>query len=101
MRQRYIVSYDIGDARRLRRVFRLLKGFGCHLHYSVFRCDLTPMQLALLRNELREIINYEEDRVLFGDMGPAEGRAQDAFEKLGRACEYEEYVASLDGPRVV
>lgn len=28
MRQRYLVTYDIGDPKRLRKVFKLLKGYG-------------------------------------------------------------------------
>ena len=85
MRQRYFVSYDIGDPKRWRRVFSLMKGFGRHFHYSVFLCDLTPMQYSLLQNELRDILNFEEDRVSFGLTGSAEGReVMDGVENLFR-----------------
>ena len=102
MRQRYFVSYDIGDQRRWRKVFSLMKGFGRHFHYSVFLCDLTPTQKALMENELREILNFEEDRVSFGLTGTAERRdVMDGVETLGRPCEFEEFIAEMDRPRVV
>lgn len=31
MRLLYIVTYDVCDARRLRRVFRLMRGYGDHI----------------------------------------------------------------------
>jgi CRISPR-associated protein Cas2 len=86
MRQRYIVTYDIRDPRRLRQVFRTLKGYGEHLQLSVFRCDLTRMALAQLKDRLSACLNAREDQVLLIDIGPAEGRAAEAVESLGRAC---------------
>jgi CRISPR-associated protein Cas2 len=35
-RLRYLVSYDISDPKRLRKVARSLEGFGVRLQYSVF-----------------------------------------------------------------
>lgn len=84
MRQTYIVSYDISDPKRLRLVFRTLKGWGDHLQLSVFRCDLNPRELIELRTELAAIIHHGDDQVLFVDVGPADGRALNAFDTLGR-----------------
>lgn len=84
MRQRFVVSYDIGDPKRLRKVFQLLKGYGVHLQYSVFRCDLTPTMRVLLESELRDIIDFEEDRLLFVDVGPSEGRGLEVFYAVGK-----------------
>lgn len=61
MRQRYVVTYDICDAKRLRTVFETVKGFGEHLQYSVFCCDLSDMGLAALKMELLKVINPKED----------------------------------------
>jgi CRISPR-associated protein Cas2 len=61
MRQRFLVTYDIRDPKRLRAIFRLLKGFGDHLQLSVFRCDLSPMDLVRLKAEVTEILNLNED----------------------------------------
>ncbi len=84
MRQTYIVSYDISDPKRLRKVFRMLKGWGDHLQLSVFRCDLNPRELIELRTELTALIHHGQDQVLFVDVGPADGRALTSFETLGR-----------------
>lgn len=96
MRQRYLVTYDIADARRLRQVFRLMKGFGEHLQLSVFRCDLTKLSLAQMKAELIEIIDAEKDQVLIIDVGPTEGRGEVVFESLGKA-----YVDEGRKPNVV
>lgn len=96
MRQRYIVAYDISDPRRLRKVFKALKGYGDHLQLSVFRCDLTKMALAKLKGELTQVIDCLHDQVLFIDVGPTEGRGEEVFESLGRA-----YKDDGDQPNVV
>lgn len=85
MRQRYIVTYDISDPARLRKVFKLMKGYGEHLQFSVFRCDLTKMTLATMKADLTAIIHAQEDQVLIIDVGPTEGRGEEVVESLGRA----------------
>lgn len=87
MRQRYLVTYDVCDPKRLRRVFELLKGFGTHVQLSVFVCDLERMDLAELKARMLEVIHAREDQVLLIDLGPAEGRAESAIASLGRAYE--------------
>jgi CRISPR-associated protein Cas2 len=84
MRQRYIVTYDVGDPARLRKVFKLLKGYGEHLQLSVFRCDLSAVSLARMKAELTEVIHALEDQVLIVDVGPTEGRGEEVFESLGK-----------------
>lgn len=96
MRQRYIVTYDIADPSRLRKVFKLLKGYGEHLQFSVFRCDLTDMTLVKLKAELNEVIHAQKDQVLIIDVGPTEGRGAEVFESLGKA-----YVDEGRKPNVV
>lgn len=82
--QRYLVTYDICHAKRLRRVFEVLRGFGDHLQYSVFRCDLSDQALVELKAELHAVIDHDEDQVLLVNLGPATGRAANAVQALGR-----------------
>jgi len=96
MRQRYVVTYDIAAPDRLRKVFKVMKGYGEHLQFSVFRCDLTRMTLARLKAELNDVIHAQEDQVLFIDIGPTEGRGEEVFESLGKA-----YVDEGRRPNVV
>ena len=84
MRNSYIVTYDISDDKRLRKVFKTMRGFGDHLQYSVFECQLTPKDLVRLRTALAKVIHHTEDQVLFVDLGPAEGRGDRVIAALGR-----------------
>src|SRR5438874_545188 len=68
MRTRYIVCYDVSDPKRLRHVFRKMKGFGNHLQFSVFACDLSPQRRIELEAALSEIINHREDRVMIANV---------------------------------
>lgn len=83
MRQAYVVTYDICNPKRLRKVYKLMCGYGEHLQLSVFRCELSKRELVELRGELSRLINHFEDQVLFVDIGPVEGRADVAITALG------------------
>jgi len=95
MRSTYIVTYDICDDKRLRRVYKAMRDFGDHLQYSVFECQFTPIDLARCRHVLSEIIHHKEDQVLFICLGPSEGRGARVISSLGKA-----YVA-VDAPCIV
>lgn len=84
MRQTYIVSYDVSDKKRLRKVFKLMQGYGDHVQLSVFRCELTHRGLVELRARLGGLIHHEQDQVLFVDVGPEEGRGATSISAMGR-----------------
>jgi CRISPR-associated protein Cas2 len=84
MRFSYLVTYDISNDKRLRLVFKIMRGWGDHLQFSVFECQLTPMDAIRLRGELAAVIHHEEDQVLFVNLGPAEGRGDRVISSLGR-----------------
>jgi len=83
MRQSYLVCYDISDDKRLRKVFKTMRGYGDHLQYSIFECQFTTRDLIRCRTELARIINHDEDQVLFVHLGPAEGRGDRVITALG------------------
>lgn len=85
MRYSYIVTYDICDDRRLRKVFQIMRNWGDHLQYSVFECRLTISELTQLRDQLRKTIHHDEDQVLFVNLGPSDGRGERVIEALGKA----------------
>lgn len=74
MRMLYVVTYDVGDDKRLRKIFKLLRGYGDHLQYSVFRCELSDRERAELLTRLSDVIKHTEDQVLLFPIGPADGR---------------------------
>lgn len=84
MRQTFIVSYDISCPKRLRRVYRLMRGWGDHIQLSVFRCEMNPRELVQLRSRLSALINTVEDQVLFVDVGPVEGRGSSSIRAIGK-----------------
>ncbi|OGA38285.1 MAG: CRISPR-associated endonuclease Cas2 [Betaproteobacteria bacterium RIFCSPLOWO2_12_FULL_62_13] len=69
----YIVTYDISEPRRWRRVFKLMNGYGEWLQLSVFQCRLSRRRHAELVATLDEMIVNDHDHVLMVDLGPAEG----------------------------
>lgn len=95
MRNTYIVTYDICEPKRLRDVFKVMRGWGDHLQLSVFECRLTRADLVRLRAELAEIVDHREDQVLFIDLGPAGARGDRVITALGKP-----YVV-LDSPCVI
>lgn len=56
----HLVCYDIRDDARLRRVARLLEGYGERVQYSVFRCRLTAREEQRLRWELGRLATGED-----------------------------------------
>lgn len=82
-RIRYLVSYDICSPKRLRRVARVLEGFGTRLQYSVFECPLNPTRLEQLKAELEPELNHEQDQVLFVSLGLESSDATLSIEAMG------------------
>jgi len=68
----YIVAYDISDAKRWRRVFKIMNGYGEWLQLSIFQCRLSRARHAELVAMLDEIIRQNEDHLVIIDVGPAD-----------------------------
>ena len=79
----YIVTYDIADDRRWRRVFKLMHGYGRWLQLSVFQCRLTARRRAEMARRLEEAIHGTEDHVLILDLGSADA-VDPRVESLGK-----------------
>lgn len=84
MKNVYLVSYDVCEAKRLRKTYNTLRGFGVALQYSVFRCELSPMQLHSMKEQLWDILNLKQDRVMVVDLGPAGARGDQCVEFWGQ-----------------
>ncbi len=84
-RSRFIVTYDIADAKRLRRIYKKMRGFGDPLQLSVFSCVLSPIERELMTAELHKILNHKSDQVLIIELGPASKRARRRIQVLGRS----------------
>lgn len=84
MRQTFVVTYDISDPKRLRKVYKYMLGWGEHLQLSVFQCELSHRELVELRAGLARIIHHQHDQVLFVDIGPVDGRGSESITALGK-----------------
>lgn len=69
LRRRYLVAYDIRDGIRLRKVHRVVKGFGFSMQYSVFVCDLNARERLDLLEQLRAVADVRHDSVALVDLG--------------------------------
>ena len=83
MRNVFLVTYDVADAKRLRQTYKKMCGFGDPVQYSVFRCELSPTEKQLLKEALWEILNWEHDRVMLVNLGPARARGDQCVEFWG------------------
>jgi CRISPR-associated protein Cas2 len=72
-----------------------MRGYGDHLQYSVFECQLTSSDLARCRADLAAVIHHKEDQVLFVNLGSSEGRGDRVITALGKP-----YTA-MDAPCII
>lgn len=60
----YLICYDIRDAKRWRKAYKLLQGYGERIQYSMFRCWLNQRTREKLRWELERILTDEDSLLL-------------------------------------
>jgi CRISPR-associated protein Cas2 len=68
----WVISYDIPDNKRRRKVADLLEGYGRRAQYSVFECEISEEQQAVLERRMRKLIDEAEDDVRFYPMNRAD-----------------------------
>jgi CRISPR-associated protein Cas2 len=85
MRRCYLVCYDIRNPKRLRRVHKVLKGYGEAWQFSVFFCVLKDIDRVRLQTDLEAQMNLKEDQTMIVDLGSNEGEARKAATVIGQA----------------
>lgn len=90
MRRCYLVCYDIRDPKRLRRVHKVMKGYGEAWQYSIFFCVLKEIDRVRMQSDLEEQMNLRNDQILIIDMGADEDASREAAVSIGQP---------LPGPR--
>ncbi|GEO27311.1 hypothetical protein AAC03nite_30960 [Alicyclobacillus acidoterrestris] len=75
MRRYVLVSYDISDQKRWRKVYKIVRGYGMHVQYSVFLCQLTEKDEAELKQLLLDVIHQSMDQVIFARIGTVQANA--------------------------
>ena len=84
MRHRILVCYDISADKRRDKVAKACESYGARVQFSVFECPLDELRLQQLKAALGEIINRDEDQILFVSLGPESGDASLRIEAIGR-----------------
>jgi CRISPR-associated protein Cas2 len=64
-----LVCYDVRDPARYRKLYKVMRGAGRTVQYSIFRCRLDDRQVQELRWKLARILS-PEDRLLIVDLCP-------------------------------
>ena len=66
----YIAAYDIASPKRLRATLKVIKGHATGGQKSAYECFLTAAERRKLLDDLRTVIDPEEDRVLLIRLDP-------------------------------
>ena len=57
----YLITYDISDNRRRKKVSDILEGYGRRVQYSVFECRLPRAKYREMKHRLIKVVKVEED----------------------------------------
>lgn len=65
-----LITYDVetiseNGQKRLRQVAKVCKDYGQRVQNSVFECEVTEAQFAILKNKLSSIIDNQLDSIRF------------------------------------
>lgn len=82
-RTRYLVSYDVCHPKRLRRVAKTMEGFGTRIQFSVFEVAMDEKRLNKMKAALHELLNHDEDQILFVSLGPEDSAHGLRIEAMG------------------
>jgi len=72
MRNLYIVAYDITDPQRWRKIYKIMRGYGTRIQYSVFYCYLSDKEKVLLIMEIDDIIDHKKDSIIIIKLGESD-----------------------------
>ena len=72
----YLVTYDVRDDHRLKRVAKRIEGYGTRIQYSVFRCRLSNRQIQKMRWELSREMENEDDLLIVGLCSECAGKVR-------------------------
>jgi len=65
LRHLFIIGYDIASPRRLRRALKVVKAHAIGGQKSMYECWLTGGELQQTMRALRDLVDIDEDRVIF------------------------------------
>ncbi len=69
-RKSFLITYDIADSKRLRRVFRIVSDYATPVQLSVFEASLTEAELTALTQALIAEMDEQVDNILCYRLSP-------------------------------
>jgi CRISPR-associated protein Cas2 len=60
----YIITYDIKEDKKRRKVSKILEDYGTRVQYSVFECDITQQQADNIICRFQGLIDIETDSII-------------------------------------
>lgn len=67
--RRTLIAYDVPSDRRRTKLAKLILSYGDRIQYSVFIVDAAPAKVRRIKDEVQELIDPDEDSVLFSYIG--------------------------------
>ena len=61
MKDWHLIAYDVRDPKRLRKVAKILEGYGSRIQYSIFRVRVDRQTLEKLHWELNQVMEAVDD----------------------------------------
>lgn len=62
---KYLITYDIENNKRRKKVSDELEAYGYRVNYSVFECELNQTKFKKLKIKLEELVNKKTDSLRF------------------------------------
>ena len=93
-RNRYFVCYDVRDPQRLLQTYKTMCGYGDRIQYSVFLCDLSDVELIMMRGDLEDVMNTKEDSLVIVNIGSVE-KSEARITTIGTSFETQRRDASI------
>ncbi len=62
---KYLITYDIEDDKKRKKIATFLDEFGLRVNYSVYECELNKTKLRKLKQSLLETMDKKYDSIRF------------------------------------
>lgn len=80
-RTNWLAVYDIRDVKRLHKVAKAMESFGIRVQKSIFELSCSENDIRHLRQIIRNIIDDEEDYILFFSVCERDWQKREAYGK--------------------
>ncbi|WP_418179153.1 CRISPR-associated endonuclease Cas2 [Aliarcobacter lanthieri] len=87
---KYLVTYDIENNKRRKKLSDELEAYGYRVNYSVFECELNKTKLKKLIQKIEELVDKKSDSVRFYHL------CENCIPKSFELCQREEIFETKD-----